>query len=122
MTQPAKEFKIDIDDGKVFFADEIGVMHNPLKFFLDFKNITPRVDVRSSEYQQLVLKHNVIVLDPYLVKEFVRVANESLKKYEEKFGKIEIPHALEKAKEIAPKEQQAKAETNHDINKPTYFG
>ena len=42
-----KEVKVDIDNGDVFFADEVGVMHNPLKMIIDFRSITPRIDVET---------------------------------------------------------------------------
>ena len=33
---------------------------------IDFKNITPRIDPRG---QQIVLKHNVVMLEPYHAKQ-----------------------------------------------------
>ena len=62
--------KFDIENGQNFFADEIGVIHNPLRIILDFRSITPRVDIRSQEYQTLVLRHNVVLMDPYTAKNF----------------------------------------------------
>src|SRR3989344_5960433 len=40
-----KKVKFDIDNGQTFFADEAGVIHNPLKVILDFRSITPRIDI-----------------------------------------------------------------------------
>jgi hypothetical protein len=60
MSDDKKKVKFDIDNGREFFADEVGVIHNPIKIILDFRSITPRIDVRNQDFQPLVLRHNVI--------------------------------------------------------------
>ncbi|NQV08330.1 DUF3467 domain-containing protein [Candidatus Woesearchaeota archaeon] len=111
-----KQIKVDIDNGNVFFSDEIGVMHNPTKFILDFKNMTPRVDVRNKEFQPLVIKHNVILMDVFTAKSFLDALQDNIKKYEKTFGKIKTPKAYEKVK----KERKSSKKTSKDM--PSYFG
>ncbi len=123
MEEEQKKINFDIDNGDVFYCDEIGVIHTPLKVFLDFKNTTPRVDVRNNQFQPLVTKHNVIVMDPYLAKELIAVLSENLKNYEKKFGKISKPESLEKAQKEAKKlaNKSSKANTTRNVS-PVYFG
>ena len=57
-----KKVKFDIENGLSMFADEAGIVFNPLKITFDFRSITPRVDVRNQEFQTLVLRHNVVTM------------------------------------------------------------
>ena len=114
----SKEVKIDIDNGEVFYADEIGIMHNPMKLILDFKNITPRMDVRNNEFQPLVLKHNVIMMDIYMVKNFLQLLENNIKKYEDKFGNIKIPEQIKKFE----KQRNDKKQKTSKKETPAYFG
>ena len=111
-----KKVKFDIDNGHSFFADEVGVIHNPLKLILDFRSITPRVDVRNQEYQTLVLKHNVVVMDPFTAKSFMNILQQNIKNYEKQFGKINKPSPLKKLEKEKKKKSSGKEES------PTYFG
>ena len=111
--------KFDIENGQSFFADEVGVIHNPLKIIFDFRNITPRVDVRNQEYQTLVLKHNVVVMDPYTAKNFYEILDRNIKNYEKQFGKIKRPKQLDKADKKSKKRKKGKKGTKES---PTYFG
>ncbi|MBU0757183.1 MAG: DUF3467 domain-containing protein [Nanoarchaeota archaeon] len=117
--QGAREVKIDIDNGVSFFADEAGVMHNPLKFILDFRSITPRIDIRNKKFQPLVLRHNVITMDVYTAKYFAKALNDNIKGYEKKYGKINKPDAL-LAMEKESKKNNKKSKTKKDT--PTYLG
>ncbi|AJF60880.1 TPA: DUF3467 domain-containing protein [Candidatus Woesearchaeota archaeon] len=110
--------KFDIENGQSFFADEVGVIHNPLKIILDFRSITPRVDVRNQEYQTLVLRHNVILMDPYTAKSFFDVLGKNIKNYEKEFGKIEKPSQLKKLE----KKAAVKSSKKGNKDSPTYFG
>ena len=96
-----KNVKVDIDNGNVFFADEIAVIHNPTKLILDFKSVTPRFDVRNSEFQPIVIKHNVVTMDLFMAKNFLASLKENLTNYEKQFGRIEQPKALKKAEKKA---------------------
>ena len=111
-----KKVKFDIDNGQNFFADEVGVIHNPLKIILDFRSITPRVDVRNQEYQTLVLKHNTIIMDPFTAKSFSEILTKNIKNYEKQFGKITKPEQLVKMEKKKKKTAKGKVES------PTYFG
>lgn len=109
-----KKVKFDIENGQSIFADEIGVIHNPLKFILDFRSITPRVDVRNQEYQTLVLRHSVVVMDPYTAKNLSTILKNNIKNYEKQFGKITEPEAL---KNLAKQKTKTKKSES-----PNYFG
>lgn len=113
-----KDLKFDIENGPTFHADEVGVVHNPLKFILDFKNITPRIDIRNKDFQPLVLKHNAIVLDPWTVKSFAEALNENIKNYEAKFGKIKTPKPIE----IMNKEAKIGTAKGKKEDMPSYLG
>lgn len=111
-----QEVRMNINDGDPFFADEISVIHNPLKFVFDFKNISPRLDM-PGQPMRVAMKHNVITCDPHMAKDFLDALKHNLDEYEKKYGKIEKPKALIKAQ----KERQAKSKKS---KQPTadYFG
>ncbi|MCM2324832.1 MAG: DUF3467 domain-containing protein [Candidatus Woesearchaeota archaeon] len=111
-----RKVKFDIENGSSFFADEIGVIHNPLRIILDFRSITPRVDVRNQEYQPLVLRHNVVLMDPFIAKQLLDMLSQNIKNYEKQFGKIEEPKAIKKMQKKTTKKKEPEAES------PTYFG
>jgi hypothetical protein len=109
-----KKVKFDIENGLSMHADEAGVIFNPLKISFDFRSVTPRVDVRNQEYQTLVLRHNVVTMDPYTAKKFLDILQKNLKNYEKRFGKIEKPDALKKL------EKKSKKKSKKEY--PVYFG
>jgi hypothetical protein len=113
-----KKVKFDIDNGVDFHADEVGVIHNPLKMIMDFRSITPRVDVRNQEFQPLVLKHNVVIMDPFMAKNFSQILSKNIKNYEKQFGKIEKPSPLVKME----KDRKSKSKQGKKVESPTYFG
>jgi len=87
---------LNINDGEAFFAHEMAINFNPVQFIFDYKSVTPRVDQRSSEGQAVIsMKHNVVMVDPFHAKQIAQALNESIKKYEKEFGKIEKPKALQ---------------------------
>jgi hypothetical protein len=103
MEDNSKKVKFDIDNGQSFFADEVGVMHNPLKVIVDYRSITPRIDMRNQEFQPLVLRHNVVVMDPWTAKTFLDILKENIGNYEKTFGKITKPEALKRIEKKAKK-------------------
>ena len=111
-----KKVKFEIDNGREFFADEAGVIHNPLRIILDFRSVTPRVDMRNQEYQPIVLRHNVVMMDPYTAKTFSEILQKNIKNYEKQFGKIDKPAALKKLDKKKKAKKKGKKET------PSYFG
>jgi hypothetical protein len=108
-----KKIKFEIDNGQSFFADEIGIIHNPLKIMFDFKSITPRVDIRNQEFQPLVLRHNVVMMDPHTAKTFLEILKKNLDDYEKQYGKIEMPKQLKKMNKKKPVQSE---------KMPTYLG
>lgn len=117
MTDEQKQVKFEVNNGHTFYSDEISVIHNPLKFFLDFKKTSPRVDVRNNQFQPLVVEHNVVMLDPYNAKQLLGILKQNIENYEKTFGEIQQPEQLSKAKE----KQEQTATTTKEIH-PSYFG
>ena len=107
MSEKDKKVKFDIDNGREFFADEAGVIHNPLKIILDFRSITPRIDVRNQEF---------VIMDPFTEKTFSDLLKKNLDNYEKQFGKIKRPEQLKKS------EKKGKKKTKGKSKAPTYFG
>lgn len=108
---PEEKINININEGDAFYAHELSINFNPLQFVFDFKSVTPRVDPRSRDRASIVLKHNVILTDPYHTKKVYGLLGEVIKKYEKEFGKIEQPKALR----IVEK----KNKNNKEVNKST---
>ncbi len=117
-----KKVKFDIDNGQVFFADEIGIIHNPLKIMLDFRSVTPRVDIRNQEFQPLVIKHNVIMMDPYTAKTFLDIFKQNIANYEKQFGKIVKPDALKRMEKKNKKQAKISGKIGKSEKAPAYLG
>lgn len=113
-----KKVKFDIDNGQAFFADEVGIIHNPLKIMFDFRSITPRIDIRNQEFQPLVLKHNLVMMDTYTAKNFSDILRQNIANYEKQFGKIKKPDALKK---IEQKNKRDNKKTKQE-KAPAYLG
>jgi len=114
-----KNLNVSVNEGDAFFCHELSVNYNPLQFLLDFKCITPRVDVRSKQGPVINIKHNVIMLDPYHTKQMLELLTRVVSDYENDFGKIVKPKSVEKMeKKIKTKESGDKK----TIAAPTYFG
>lgn len=113
-----KKVKFDIDNGQAFFADEVGIIHNPLRIMLDFRSITPRLDIRNQEFQPLVLKHNLVMMDPYTAKTFSDILKQNILNYEKQFGKILKPEALKKLE----KKNKKNAKKPNLEKAPAYLG
>ncbi len=112
-----QDIRVNVNDGNEFLSDEVSVSHSPVRFILDFKNITPRLDIGETA-PRMVLKHNVIVIEPYFAKDLLRVLQENMEKYEKKYGQIKRPEVLVKAEKQAAKEgKKAKSQKVED-----YFG
>ncbi len=116
---PEQKINLHIDDGDAFYAHELSINFNPMQFVFDFKSVTPRVDPRSKERASIVLKHNVVLVDPYHAKKVYELLGEVIKKYEKEFGKIEKPKVLKKLEKKSKKESKKKV--REDIQAPTYI-
>jgi len=116
-----KQINMNISDGMEFFAHELSINFNPMQFMLDFKCITPRNDVRSKENPFLSMKHNLVLVDPYHAKKIHELLGATLARYEEQFGKIDVPKAVKKWKKDNKKKQKGKkASTKTSV--PSYLG
>ena len=117
-----KKINFDVKNGEAFYTDEISVVHNPMKIFLDFKCTTPRVDIRNNQYQPLVQEHNLVIMDPYLAKQLLSTLQENISNYESTFGTIERPKQMQVAKEKAEETEKKQTETSTGEMHPSYFG
>jgi len=117
MKEP-KPINIHIKDGVPFFAHEMSCNFTPTQFTFDFKSITPRSDPRSKT-PSFALEHNVVMVEPFHAKMIFDVLGSVLKKYEDEFGKIKKPKAIEKAEK---KQKKMLAEQDGKTKAPHYFG
>lgn len=120
MAEQEQKINIQINEGKVFFAHEMSANFTPTQISLDFKSITPRTDPRDKK-PSFLLEHNLVLLDPYHAKMILGVLDNTIKKYEEEFGKIKKPVALEKA-EKKHKANIKEQSTATATESPNYFG
>jgi len=113
-----KNINISVDEGTDFFCNELSINFNPLQFILDFKAVTPRVDLRSKQGPIIHIRHNVVSLDPYHMKQALELLTKVVGDYERDFGKITKPKAVEKMEKVlAEKGVEVKTLTT-----PSYFG
>lgn len=115
-----EKINIGINDGKAFFANELSINFNPMQFFLDFRRVSPRNDPRSGKRPSVLCEHNVIISEPYHVKEIHRVLTNMIGAYEKEFGEIQKPEALGKFEEKRKKESKDKPKNEGET--PSYFG
>lgn len=113
-----KNLNFSIDNGDEFFAHETSINFNPNQFILDFKTITPRVDVRDKENAIIVIKHNIVMMDPYHAKKIAELMGGVVAKYEKEFGKIEKSKAMKKME----KKTKTSKKTATVKDTPAYFG
>ena len=112
-----QDIRVSVNDGGEFLADEVSISHSPIRFILDFKNITPRLDVGDNA-PRMVLRHNVVIVDPHFARDLLNVLKENIEKYEKRYGPIKKPDVLQKAEKQAAKEGK-----KPDITKTQdYFG
>ena len=118
MEQPEQhehQVNIEVQNGTEFFADQVSVSHNPLRFVIDYTRTAPRIDGNATSQPRLVMSHNVILIDPYLAVEFVNVMKDNIAKYEKRHGKITRPAPLKKLDEEMKKDGKKEA-------RQEYFG
>jgi len=96
-----KRINVKVDHGEpAFFSDNVTVSHNPNKFIIDFSQTIPSFDnVGGNMQQSFIIKHKAIMLDPQFAKIFLDLLQKNVKKYEKKFGKINIPKRKRAKKE-----------------------
>jgi len=115
-----EKINLNINEGDAFYAHELSINFNPLQFVFDFKSVTPRVDPRSKDRASIVLKHNVILTDPYHAKRVYELLGNVIKKYEKEFGKIEKPKPLQVVEKKSKKEAK-KIKSKEKIETPSYI-
>lgn len=115
-----EKINLNVADGDAFFAHQASINFNPAMFFLDFKNITPRIDERSQSRATIVLKHNVVMMEPYHALLFRNLFDRVIKDYEKEFGKIQKPAALKEIEKKHKKKKKREKEAVTDI--PNYLG
>ncbi|MBT5021622.1 DUF3467 domain-containing protein [Candidatus Woesearchaeota archaeon] len=125
-----KNIKMNVSDGIEFFSHETAVNFSPIQFILDFKCITPRVDMRARDGPVIVMRHNIVMMDPYHAKQVRDLLNDSIEKYEKEFGEIKRPKPVEKAAKKATKardkqnkqQKQKKSVKGSAKKSPSYLG
>ncbi len=114
-----EQINLNINDGEPFFAHEVTINFTPTQVTMDFKCITPRTDPRSKK-PSFQMKHNVVMVEPWHAKNLLGVLNSVIQKYEDEFGKIQKPKALEKAEKKQKEFIKKAGEQLPEV--PTYMG
>ena len=119
-----QKINMNISEGDSFYAHQASINFSPTMMFLDFKNVTPRVDERSRQGPTLVLKHNLIMMDPHHITLFRDLLTKVIIDYEKEFGKIKKPEAIAKAekKNKANRATGTKSTKKNETDVPNYFG
>ena len=88
-----QNININLDHSNpVFFSDGISLLNRSDKFFVDFRQTSPRIDViGDKQHHTHAVKHNTIALDPIMAKALLELLKDSISKYEKQFGKIKTP-------------------------------
>ena len=108
---------INVIDGDAFFANEVSINFTPTQLALDFKCVTPRIDPRGKGKPTFLLRHNVVMMEPWHAKSFLEIMQDVMKKYEQEYGKVKKPDALVQAEK---KQKNAKKEPKEAT--PDYMG
>ena len=119
MPEQKESINISINDGEPFFSHEMTVNFTPTQFTFDFKCITPRTDPRSKK-PSFLLKHNVIMVEPWHAKMILAVLNNVIKKYEDEYSTIKKPTAVATAEKKQKK--LMKSVTKGETETPSYLG
>lgn len=102
-------------DKEPLWSNQQTISHTPEKFLIDFKSVNPQFT--PDNQATMVISHKVVLLDPHMAKELQRVLSDNIAKYEEKFGEIKIPDAIQKAQKQVPTEK-----TTSTSERPSYLG
>lgn len=79
MEQKQIKIKAKDDDLKGVYSNSMMVSHTKEEFFLDFFNIFPPQGILASR----------VIMSPRHLKKVIEVLQENMKKYEDKFGRVE---------------------------------
>lgn len=98
------EIQGQLDFGKdAFYANGLAVSHSKNNFFLEFRQVLTRYSEGGAAV--VPIKHSLVMIDKDFLKILIKILEENLKLYEDKFGKLEEPK-FEKKKKIAPNIQE----------------
>ncbi len=118
-----KKINLTINDGDPFFAHEMSINFNPMQFIMDFRCITPRNDPRTQGRPSLMLKHNTVMVEPWHMTLIKELMDRMIKNYEEQFGKIKKPKAMEEFEKKHKKSNDSKkGDKSTKTEAPSYFG
>ena len=92
----------NIDQSPPYTSNEQTIYHYPDKFIIDFRYLHHQFVGTEG---LAVINHKVIILDPWVIKNLVKVMEDNIQKYESKFGEITKPTAI------------STAENEHKLNK-----
>lgn len=113
-----RQINVQIDNGcDVFHGDFITIAHKQGEVLFDFRQATPRFNPGpgGQNAQNIVIKHNVVSMNPILAKNFLQILKRNIENYEKKFGKINVP------KEKKAQSKKEPEEMSMDMT-PSYFG
>ena len=116
--KPPVQLNVRIRDGEQFFSNESSINFNPNELVIDFKCVTHTHDV--ADRRGLVLKHNMVIMNPFHAKNFLVMFSKVIKEYERRFGEIIKPEAVKRAESMLKKEEKKKSESKKDAE--IYFG
>lgn len=104
-------------DNSPLMSNQQTVAHQPDKFILDFKGAYPQYTPDNK--QTVVINHKVVLMDPYIAKDFLNILKLNIERYEKQFGEIKKPVQIKKAeKEMRELQKQAAIGTEA----PSYMG
>lgn len=113
------QVNLRIRDGEQFYSNESSINFNPAEIALDFKCITHTHDL--GDRKGLILKHNIVLLNPFHAKNFLNMLAKVVRDYEAKFGEIKKPDSIKKAETLVKKEEKKRKE-NVKKDAESYFG
>lgn len=103
-------------DNNPILSDHQTISHAPDKFLIDFKGINPQFT--PDNQPTMIINHKLVLLEPYIAKEFLKILQENIQKFEEKYGEIKIPESIKTAqKEVIPSKENITTS-----EKPSYMG
>ncbi len=116
-------------DQSALLSETYMIQHKADRFVLDFKGMNIQ-HLDPADQIAVVINHKTVMLDPWKMKEFVESAQDNLKKYEEKFGKIKVPEPIEKERKETKKKKKESGKSKDKTapavdtihHKQSYFG
>ena len=106
-------------DHAPFMSNQQTIAHQPDKFVIDFKCIFMQFTPENNPL--MVANHRVVLLDPMVAKDFLKILKENIERYEKRFGKIEKSKAV-KVAEKEMKDMPKESTTGTVPSSPSYMG